>query len=140
MKESVGRAAPIRLSDTCDTVGLPWTVHANDAWAVVPDASVTVTVTLEVPMCFQRPDALYFAIAQQRRGMMVAVHQGIRLRFGTRAATSNLGADSPGARPGRRTGRTRIISAGPQSELVGWPPAEFRGQRYVSRTMLWLAR
>ena len=50
MNDSLGCAAPTRDSERCEIVGAPWTIHSNVALLVVPAASETLTVTVEVPI------------------------------------------------------------------------------------------
>src|SRR5262249_7834341 len=49
VNDSLGWCAPTLASDTCESVGLPWIVHANDVRTGVPDGSDGVTVTVEAP-------------------------------------------------------------------------------------------
>src|ERR1700733_2738965 len=49
VNDSFGRAPPTPVSDTRDSDGLLWIVHGNATRAVVPPASDTLTVTVEVP-------------------------------------------------------------------------------------------
>src|SRR6185437_4447964 len=55
MNDNRGRADPTRDSDTRESFGLLWIVHANDTRAMAPTTLSALTVTVEVPRRRGRP-------------------------------------------------------------------------------------